>query len=135
MGIRWLLLVTFGLGLAGGPGGSFASAPIPAHGVIGVDEAMLSADFWIARLPQPDRIVLDPTAIACENERLLREDASVYDLRGAAATLPRKRIRALIEGLSARPAPVLYRADGRRPRAATLDALVANRNVARVAGT
>ena len=29
---------------------------VPAHGVIGVEEAHLTPEFWIGRLPDPDRL-------------------------------------------------------------------------------
>ncbi len=47
--------------------------------------AQLTADFWIARLAQPDRVVFDRPAIAAQNDKLQRLDASILDLRSPAA--------------------------------------------------
>ena len=52
---------------------------IPANGIIGVDDAMLDPAFWVRRLPDADRVVLDRDAIAAQNERLRRQDRSIHD--------------------------------------------------------
>ena len=40
---------------------------IPAHGVIGIEDAQLDPAYWVRRLPDADRIVLDssPAVQAC----------------------------------------------------------------------
>ena len=40
----------------------------------------LQADYWIARWPDADRVVLDAGAVAAGNARLMAEDTSVRDL-------------------------------------------------------
>ena len=58
---------------------------VPTSGVIGVEEAYLSPDFWIARLHEADAPVLDRGAIEAQNARLLRMDPSLHDLPSLAA--------------------------------------------------
>ena len=60
---------------------------VPATGVIGVDDAMLAPDFWIKRLNDADRIVLDDKAIAAENAALVEKDPTLHDLRQVAFEL------------------------------------------------
>ena len=103
-----------------------SSLAIPASGVIGVEEAYLTPDFWIARLPQPDAVVLDRAAIAAQNARLLQLDDSMHDLAALPATLPRTQVAGWVEGLSQRPTRTLYGEDHQPVAASALDAIVAN---------
>ena len=65
--------------------------PVPTHGVIGVNAAQLTPEFWIARLLDPDRVILEPAVIAARNENLFRVDATMHDLRALPATLRASR--------------------------------------------
>ena len=89
--------------------------PAPTQGVIG--EAHLTPEFWIGRLPQPDRVVLDSTAIAVQNARLVHLDPSMHDLRAMAGTWPRAQVASWIEspdrGTTARSPARCGRALGR----------------------
>ncbi|MFC7301711.1 SH3 domain-containing protein [Cognatiluteimonas weifangensis] len=104
-----------------------AATTVPASGVIGVEEAYLSPEFWVARLAAPDAVVLDTAAIAAQNARLLRLDDSMHDLRALPARLDRARVAGWIQALAQRPAQPLYDVDGQPVAAATLDAILANR--------
>lgn len=106
--------------------GSAQPTAIPAHGVIGIDEAQLAPAYWISRLPDADRVVLDKAAIAAQNAALVQEDDSVRELRALPASLDRGQVRGWIEDLSARPVKSLYDVEGRPVAAATLDSLVDN---------
>jgi len=75
---------------------------VPATGVIGVDDAMLAPDFWIRRLNDADRIVLDDKAIAAENAALVQKDPTLHDLQALPATLTRKQVTGWINAMSAR---------------------------------
>ena len=78
---------------------SIPPTTVPASGVIGVEEAYLSPDFWIARLRRmPDRVVLDPAAIAAQNDKLMRIDDSMHDLRAMPATLGREQVAGMDQG-------------------------------------
>lgn len=99
---------------------------VPASGVIGVEEAYLSPEFWVARLQAPDAVLMDRAAIAAQNAELFRVDDSMHDLRALPATLDGATVRGWIEGLSQRPERPRYDVDGEPVPGATLDALVAN---------
>lgn len=96
----------------------------PAHGVPGIGDAQLTADFWVAQDDQPDRVVLDEAAIAAQNEKLLRSDPSMNDLAALPASLPKARIVEWIQDLSSRPSKPLYDVNGDPVPAATLDGLM-----------
>lgn len=95
-------------------------------GVVGVDRAQLDPDYWIARLRQPDKPVLDRSAIAAQNRRLLATDPSMHDIEALPATLDAARVRGWIEALSRRPTRTLYDARGKALTTKTIDALVAS---------
>ncbi|HEX3122750.1 MAG TPA: SH3 domain-containing protein, partial [Rhodanobacteraceae bacterium] len=106
---------------------------VPSSGVIGVDDAMLASDFWIRRLNDADRIVLDDKAIAAENTALVQKDSTLHDLQALPATLTRKQVTDWINAMSERPSKPMYDADNAELGSAALDALVANVDVASVA--
>ena len=113
-------------------GGAFSSTTVPASGVIGVEDAYLSPEFWIARLGQPDRVLLDSAAIAAQNALLMRIDDSMHDLRAMPASLSREQVAAWINDLSAPPAKPLYDVDGHAVPATKLDEVVANLDLAAI---
>jgi cell wall-associated NlpC family hydrolase len=100
--------------------------PVPAHGVIGVEAAQLTPEFWIARLSEPDQIVLDPATIAARNDKLLHVDGSMHDLRALPATLTREQVSGWIRAMSERPTRPLFGADGKPLSSEQIDALLAN---------
>ncbi|HET7064975.1 MAG TPA: SH3 domain-containing protein [Rudaea sp.] len=102
---------------------------VPATGVIGVDDPMLAPDFWIRRLNDADRIVLDGKAIAVQNADLMQKDPTLHDLQALPATLPRKQVTDWIEAMSERPSKPMYDADGTELTGAALDALIANMDI------
>ena len=106
---------------------------VPANGVIGVDDAMLASDFWIRRLGDADRIVLDDKAIAAENAALVQKDPTLHDLQALPATLMRKQVTDWINAMSERPSKPMYDADNAELSSAALDALIANVDLASVA--
>ncbi|HVY80510.1 MAG TPA: SH3 domain-containing protein [Steroidobacteraceae bacterium] len=99
-------------------------APIPPSAVIGVREAQLTPDYWIARDANSRRIVLDAAAIAAQNARLRELDPSVHDLESLPPTLAGADVKQWIQKLSARPDGTLFDDQGRAIPAATLDALM-----------
>lgn len=111
-------------GLARNPSTALA---VPASGVIGVEDAQLSAEFWIARAPAADAVLMDRTAIEARNARLLREDTSMHDLSTLPAALARAQVAGWIEGLASPPTRPLWDEAGKPVPKATLDAIVANR--------
>lgn len=107
---------------------AFTPTTVPPSGVIGVQDAYLSPDFWIGRQRDADAIVMDRAAIDAQNARLMRIDSSMHDLAALPATLDRAQVQAWIDHMSRRPDETLFDAHGAAVDASTLDALVANAN-------
>ncbi len=105
---------------------SRAPIAIPPHTVVGVRQQQLTPAFWIAREPGARKIVLDRSAIAAQNARLLQLDASVHDLDAMPPALAAGKVRSWIENLSGYPDKDLFDADGRKIERSTLDELVRN---------
>lgn len=128
-----LLALAFTLGSVIACASEGGALTVPASAVIGVDDAMLSPDYWIKRLGDADRIVLDDKTIAAENAALLQNDPTLHDLPALPATLKRKQVTDWIEALSGRPSKPMYAADGAELTAAALDALIANMDIGAIA--
>lgn len=109
--------------------------PIPASGVIGVQEALLTPGYWLPRTAQHDQPLLTPARIAARNARLLREDVSMHDLAGLPATLTRAQVAGWIEDLAASPTKPLWDEAGQPVPQATLAAITANRALAAIPAT
>ena len=105
---------------------SIPATTVPASGVVGMEEAYLSPDFWIKRLAHADRVVLDSAAVAAQNDKLMRFDDSMHDLGALPATLGRDQVAGWIKDRSRRPDGPLFDVDGKPVPSATLDAIVAN---------
>lgn len=84
-----------------------ASTP-PAHDVPGIVEAQLTPDYWIARLRQPDRVILSRDQIAQQNVRMHDEDPSLHDIQALPGTLDADQVTAWITALSVMPERELY---------------------------
>lgn len=102
-----------------------ATLPIPPSGVIGVEEAMLSPEYWVARAPAPDRPILDAAQIDAQNARLFQSDPSVYDLRRIGPTLTRSQVEGWIAKVSRPPAGTLFDEQDRPLPKPVVDAVVA----------
>lgn len=103
---------------------------VPAStGVIGVEPAQLDARYWIDRLPDADRIVLDAEAIARQNEKLHVLDRSLHDIEALPASLERTRVMQWLEPLSSPPTKPLFDAQGRPVPVSTLDTIFANAGI------
>lgn len=99
--------------------------PVPPSGVIGVTTNELSPDFWVARAPHGDKILMNPGEIGNQNARLFAQDASMHDLAEIPHTLDAATVRGWIKDLSERPDYALYDVHGKRVSDAALDAIVA----------
>ncbi len=96
---------------------------IPPHAVVGVRQAQLDPDFWIARQANAEKTVLAPQAIAEQNSRLLQLDSSVYDIEKFPPTLTAAKVRSLILELSRQPDDDMFDAEGRKLEQPDYDAL------------
>ena len=117
-GARWRVLA-LALALATGCASALdrpaPAAPLhtPPSGVVGMQDAYLSPDFWLARLHASDQVLLPRAAIDARNLRLLREDASMHDLAALPATLSGAQVRAWIDGLASPPSKPLWDETGK----------------------
>ena len=105
---------------------------MPASGVIGVEDAHLAPDFWIARTPAADFVLLDRAAIDARNARLLQADDSMHDLAALPPTLARAQVSGWIDGLASPPAKPLWDEQGQPVAKPVLDAIVGNRAMAAI---
>ncbi len=97
---------------------------IPPHAVVGVRQAQLDPEFWIARQANAEKTVLAPQAIAEQNTRLLQLDSSVYDIEKFPPTLTAAKVRSLILELSRQPDDDMFDAEGRKLEQPDYDALL-----------
>lgn len=109
--------------------------PVPAHGVIGVDAARLTAGFWVRRAADADRVILSPEAIALQNTRALREDRALTDLDALPASLTAEHVRGWVAGLSSAPTRTLFDVRGDTVPAARIAELVAAVQLDAIAAT
>lgn len=127
-----LLAVAMTLASAGaclGADRAVAANEPPTAGATAIPDVLdtqLSADYWVARLPDADRVVLDRTAIDARNRTLLRVDPSMHDLTQWPATLTRAQVTAMLAKVSKRPTTPLFGVDGQPLAGPTLDAVLAN---------
>jgi cell wall-associated NlpC family hydrolase len=98
--------------------------PIPPHGVLGVDDAQLTPDFWIGLQAHPDQPMLTRAGIDARNANLFAQDSTMHDLAALPDTLSRAQVTGWIEHLSQRPTRTLYDVHGQAVPASTLDGLV-----------
>jgi cell wall-associated NlpC family hydrolase len=98
-------------------GSAFAGDALP------VAPAQLDAAYWIAKLPDAERVILDAGAIAARNAALPKLEPSWHDLAALPASLDRDELRAMIEQRSAPPTRTLYAEDGHALTASELASL------------
>jgi L,D-peptidoglycan transpeptidase YkuD (ErfK/YbiS/YcfS/YnhG family)/cell wall-associated NlpC family hydrolase len=102
---------------------------------LGVTEARLTPEYWIAKLDEPDRVVLDRAAIAAQNAKLREFDPSMHDLGALPETLGREQVRAWIEDLADAPSRVLYDETGDALAPMAVDRIVRNRDLDAIPAT
>lgn len=125
------IVVRIGLGLALALASSLvagreATLPIPPSGVIGVQEAMLSPDYWIAKLPSPNQALMSRAQIEAQNLRMFADDPSMYDLSRIGPTLAHAQVAAWVGKVTRLPPKTLLDEHDQVIPPATLDAIVAN---------
>ncbi len=108
------LLLALGLALVL-PTAQARTAPDPGQAlpyVPGLHEGYLSPDYWAARAPKPDALILDRAQIAAQNARMHALDAHIQDIAALPAQLPAEQVRASILALSRWPDRPLYNEHG-----------------------
>ena len=129
-----LSLVILVAGCAGAPGEKSGSVGL-STGVIGVDPAHLTAEYWTRRAPRANAVVLDAAAIAEQNQRLKQTDKSVRDIEALPTSLAATDVRQWIEAMSARPQRTLYDEQGHEVTAARVDEWLATLNLDAIPST
>ncbi|HET6630347.1 MAG TPA: SH3 domain-containing protein [Woeseiaceae bacterium] len=127
--IRFPALSVLLLAVAATPAFAEAPEPRPVLDIIGVETVHLDPEFWIAKLPAPDEVLLDARAIEAQNAKLFALDDSMHDLEALPPVLTRERVTGLIEDLVAPPDEPLFDAAGARVPDAAIGEIVANRNL------
>lgn len=112
-----------------------APLPVPASGVIGMQDAYLTLEFWIHRQQAPDAILLPRSTINARNTRLLQQDPSMHNIAAFPATLSRAKVEAWITNLAAPPSKPLWDEASKPISKTTLDAVMANRALAAIPAT
>jgi hypothetical protein len=122
--MRTLVLLAALLSLAGGISARELAAPAPpAHGVIGVESRHLEPGFWVSRLADASRIVMDDDAIHRQNADLVARDDSVRDIEALPGEMTRADVLEEIRALSSPPQRTLYDEAGKPLLGTALDAL------------
>jgi cell wall-associated NlpC family hydrolase len=95
--------------LAPAPQTISASVDAGAVGIVpGVTAAKLTPDYWIARTPQPDAVLLEPAGIAAQNARLAEVGPAVLDLSTLPERLSAADVKDRIRSISSPPTATLY---------------------------
>lgn len=123
-----LSLVLLAAGCAGTPGEKVGNVG-SRSGVIGVEPAHLTPDYWTRRASRANAVVLNAAEIAQQNERLKQTDKSVRDIEHLPASLSATDVRKWIEAMSARPERTLYDEQGQEVTAASVDQWMADLNL------
>lgn len=117
------------LGACGGDPAAPAEGALLGEGAPAVAESQLTPEYWIERLEEPERVLLEPAGIAAQNRRLFELDPSMHDLEALPAVLAQERVAGWIEALAAPPSGTLYGVDGEPLPQQSLEGLVDNRNL------
>ena len=127
-----LLACLPGLSLAERPGDE---VPPLVEPIVGVREAHLSADYWIRKARQPDRVIMPAAAIATQNIAMESIEPSLHDIEALPVTLEREQVQAWIENISVRPTRTLYDEAGKEGSSRALDRLVNGLDLNRIPQT
>jgi hypothetical protein len=131
-----LLRLTFALAVS-----AFVAAPPafadqvtrnPALDAIGIGDAQLDPEFWVAKLEDEGRVMMARPLIEAQNAKLMELDPSMHDLHAFPDSLTRAGVAAWIEDLAASPSQDLFDERGESIARETLDILAGNRNLAAI---
>jgi hypothetical protein len=112
-----------------------AVAPVSASGLPAFGEAMLTPEFWIARTPDPDAVLLDARQLAERRRLAYAPGGGLVDLRAIPATLAREQVATWIRQAEQTPVKVGVDEQGRPVKAGALDAARRNTSAGRIAAT
>ena len=125
--VLWPVLFALVLGLGSTHAASSmqaSSLQVPASGVIGVTDAQLSPDFWIARLPNANAPIMTRAELHAANGQRLRMEPSLHDLATLPDALSRRAVLDLIGRVSRLPRVPVFDMHGQPIPDSTLAALL-----------
>ena len=111
-----------------------AAMAIPRSGVIGVDQAMLTPDYWIARTSVPNKVLMTPQQINATNVRTYAVDPSSHDLSKMGTALTREQVLAWIKETSPASKPFVD-VSGNVISTSEIDAIVSNIGIDQIPAT
>lgn len=76
------------------------SRVVPPSGVIGVEDAMLSPNYWIARTRESAAVLMTPGEVAARNRQSFATDPNLVDLSRIGPSLTRERVQAWLKSLA-----------------------------------
>ncbi len=129
---RYLAATILALAVPFSASGQLVSERVPPSGVIGIDDAMLSPGYWVARTPQADAVLMTPAELAKRSRRTLASDGDLVDLSKIGPTVARADILKWLDGLASPFGSAPLDATGTPLDAPTLDAMKANRDLDRI---
>ena len=106
-------------------GAQDTALPIPNSGVIGVDQAMLTPDYWIARTSAPNKILMTPQQIKAINGRTYEMEPSTHDVTKLGSTATREQVLSWIKEATPVSKP-FFDVSGNEVSKADIDAIVSN---------
>src|SRR5712691_11574966 len=99
---------------------------IPPSGVIGVEDQMLSADYWLARAPDAHRVLMTAAQVEEVNRKTLTQDTALVDVRKLGPTVSREQVLKWLRETAEPPTkPVVNRESEVIPQS-SIDAIIAN---------
>ncbi len=108
------------------PSTAAQTAQAPAHGVVGVADAMLTPGYWTSSMSSPSQVLMDRSAITAQNQRLFELDPSMHDLKKLPARLPAAQVRDWIDGVSSRPTTPRWDVESNEIAPRVFDKLIEN---------
>ena len=106
------------------PGGPIPVAPASVLTLPNVTLPMLSADYWVNKLADPDRVIMQTEAIQSFNQEIIASQPDlIHDLAAYPASLSREQLSSLISDISGTFPPGLRYAAGKPATAAYRDSL------------
>jgi hypothetical protein len=130
--LRRLSAIALSFAIASTASAQLVSEVVPPSGVIGVQEAMLSPGYWVARTPRADSVLMSSAEIAARSDRTLATDTNLVDLRRIGPTVARADIVKWLDGLRSPFSSPPLDATGTPLDSATLAAMQDNRDLARI---
>jgi hypothetical protein len=105
-----------------------AKLAIPPSGVIGLEEQMLSADYWIARAPEARNVLMTAAQIAAVNGKTISQDSALVDVAKLGPATSLEQVLKWLQEAAEPPTKPLVNVNrkGETVPQSAIDAVVAN---------